>query len=381
MAPGAQSIEVLNTTASEGVAGEILDGGVGLRVKGRNDGNIEGIPVRFEVLSGGGSVEPAEAVTDSNGRADVQWTLGPVAGDQELNVVAQFATAAGSAVAEDADAGAVSAPGKGVGRGVKAMARAAAPKTVTLTPESAQMLAGYELEFQVRVEDKFGNEVTDAELVWSTSDPSILTVSAVGMAHAVAQGSAGVVSNVVGKSVSGSAQVDVVGTLGDLTIHTTSMPAVAVGTPYSQTLAASGGNGSYAWALFNGTTLPAGLVLNAASGEISGMPTAAGTTNFEVEVASAGRSATKALQITIDAATAPPPPSITTSSPIANGTVDAAYSQTLAATGGDGSYTWAMFNGSTLPAGLALNTATGLINGTPTGSGDYELRGRGHQRR
>ncbi len=45
-----------------------------------------------------------------------------------------------------------------------------------------------------------------------------------------------------------------------------------------------------------------------------------------------------------------------------------AYSETLTATGGDGSYTWSVTVGS-LPTGLSLTTSSGLISGTPTGSG------------
>lgn len=44
-----------------------------------------------------------------------------------------------------------------------------------------------------------------------------------------------------------------------------------------------------------------------------------------------------------------------------------AYDQTLQATGGDGSYTWAVTDG-VLPTGLGLNTSTGRIMGTPTGA-------------
>ena len=121
------------------------------------------------------------------------------------------------------------------------MAKAASPKIVTITPEFAQLLTDGELEFQARVEDKFGNEVTDSDLVWSTSDGSIITVSDVGIAHAVALGSAEVVASVVGKSVSGSARVEVVTALSELTITTTSMPAGTVAMAYSETLAATGG--------------------------------------------------------------------------------------------------------------------------------------------
>jgi hypothetical protein len=57
------------------------------------------------------------------------------------------------------------------------------------------------------------------------------------------------------------------------------------------------------------------------------------------------------------------PPSITTSS-LTNGTVGAAYSQTLTATGGTTPYTWTIASG-TLPAGLSLSSS-GVISGTPT---------------
>ena len=143
------------------------------------------------------------------------------------------------------------------------------------------------------------------------------------------------------------------------------MPNGTEGVAYSETLTASGGDGTYTWALFNATTLPAGLALNTTTGVISGTPSTAGTTNFEVEVTSNGQTATAALAITIDL----PAPAVTTSSPMPNGTEGVAYSETLTASGGDGTYTWALFNATTLPAGLALNTTTGVISGTPSTAG------------
>jgi len=58
----------------------------------------------------------------------------------------------------------------------------------------------------------------------------------------------------------------------------------------------------------------------------------------------------------------------TTGLPNAAPTVRCLYSETLTATGGDGSYTWSLTVGS-LPTGLSLNTLTGDITGTPMGSG------------
>jgi hypothetical protein len=72
--------------------------------------------------------------------------------------------------------------------------------------------------------------------------------------------------------------------------------------------------------------------------------------------------ATKSLSLTVIAS-----PSITTTS-LANGTQNAAYSATLAVTGGTTPYTWSIVSG-TLPAGLALAPSTGAISGTPTGTG------------
>lgn len=58
------------------------------------------------------------------------------------------------------------------------------------------------------------------------------------------------------------------------------------------------------------------------------------------------------------------PLQITTTS-LPNGHVGAAYSATLAATGGKTPYSWSLTSG-TLPAGLALSASTGAITGTPS---------------
>ncbi|PYS34814.1 MAG: hypothetical protein DMG14_28555, partial [Acidobacteria bacterium] len=142
---------------------------------------------------------------------------------------------------------------------------------------------------------------------------------------------------------------------------TTTSPLVAgtVGTPYSQSLAATGGTTPYVWTLTSGTW-PAGLTLSGA-GVISGTPTAVDTASLTVQVTDSGsRTATKVFSITIN----PPPLLITTASPLPAGTVGAAYSQTLGATGGTPTYTWSIALG-TLPAGLTLSAA-GVISGTPT---------------
>ena len=147
-----------------------------------------------------------------------------------------------------------------------------------------------------------------------------------------------------------------------LTITTASLPSGQAGAAYSQTLTATGGTGAFNWQLTAGT-LPAGLTLNATSGLISGTPalpvTAASLTFKVTDAGSPVQTTTATLSLTI----APAPLTITTAS-LPNGQAGVAYSQTLAATGGTGAYTWLLTAG-TLPGGLTLNASSGLISGTP----------------
>jgi hypothetical protein len=89
----------------------------------------------------------------------------------------------------------------------------------------------------------------------------------------------------------------------DLAITTTSLPAGAVSTAYSQTVAASGGVQPYAWSITSGS-LPDGLSINSGSGTISGTPSATGTSTFTVTVKDSESpqvSASSSLSITIAA--------------------------------------------------------------------------------
>ncbi|HOX19538.1 MAG TPA: hypothetical protein PLI70_01300 [Gemmatimonadales bacterium] len=128
------------------------------------------------------------------------------------------------------------------------------------------------------------------------------------------------------------------------------------------TLTATGGTGSYTWALAPGSSLPAGLALSAA-GVVSGTPTASGSFTFTVRVNSGPLSADKAFTVNI----LPAPVVVTTGSPLPAATVGVAYSQTFQATGGTGGYSWSQVDGA-LPAGLGLSAA-GVLSGAPSTAG------------
>jgi len=80
------------------------------------------------------------------------------------------------------------------------------------------------------------------------------------------------------------------------TITTSSLPDGKVGEAYSQILTATG-TAPITWSIDGG--LPAGLSLNADTGEISGTPTAEGTATFTVKATNSAGSNTKELSITI----------------------------------------------------------------------------------
>jgi Putative Ig domain len=148
-----------------------------------------------------------------------------------------------------------------------------------------------------------------------------------------------------------------------LQISTASLANGTLGSAYAAGLSVTGGTPPYTWAVVSGS-LPAGLTLNAATGAISGTPSAPmNVTPITFTVTdSTSPALTKSVSLGLTIAL---PPLVITTATLANGQVGVAYSANLAATGGVPPYTWSMTSGS-LPAGLALASGTGTISGTPT---------------
>jgi hypothetical protein len=142
-----------------------------------------------------------------------------------------------------------------------------------------------------------------------------------------------------------------------------------VGIPYSSSLTASGGTAPYTFAITVGT-LPPGLALNASTGLISGTPTTPGTYPYTAQVTDTnGLIGTASCSITIVVLGLACP---------SFGTLDTGvfYSASFTASGGTPPYgPYAITSGS-LPPGMTLNTATGLVSGTPTAPGTYPYTGQ-----
>jgi len=141
-------------------------------------------------------------------------------------------------------------------------------------------------------------------------------------------------------------------------VLTATVPDTHVKGTYSAHLAAYGGS-NYSWSVIDGA-LPPGIKL-AASGQLSGAATVAGSYSFTVKVQiKPGVTTTWSYGITVSA-TAVNPLSITTAW-LAPGTLGKSYSVTLQGAGGAGTKHWKLISGY-LPTGLRISGAT--ISGTP----------------
>ncbi len=147
-----------------------------------------------------------------------------------------------------------------------------------------------------------------------------------------------------------------------ITVTPTALPGATAGTAYSATLTGSGAVAPYSFTLTGGT-LPAGVTLSA-TGQLSGTPTASGSFPFTVTVRDAnGQTGTASLTLAVNV-----PTLVITPATLPTAVQGIAYNQTMSASGGVAPYSFAVSAGG-LPAGLTLNTGTGAITGTPTGSG------------
>lgn len=140
-------------------------------------------------------------------------------------------------------------------------------------------------------------------------------------------------------------------------------PATAsgqVGTAFSYQITATNSPSSFA-----ATGLPAGLSINTVSGLISGTPSVSGSFSVMLQATNPHGSDSQTLSLTIQPAGAAP---VITSALSATGQVTIAFSYQITATNSPTSYSV-----TGLPAGLSLNTTTGLISGTPNATGSFSV--------
>jgi len=144
-----------------------------------------------------------------------------------------------------------------------------------------------------------------------------------------------------------------------------SAPKAEVGVPFTAAQTATGGTGTYTWVVASGS-LPDGLELDAATGTLSGTPTAPGRYNFvlratdaEGRVANVNATLVVATELAITTRTLKP------------AKVGRAYRAKIAKVGGVAPIVWTVKG--KLPKGLKFASKLGLFLGKPTQSGKFRV--------
>ena len=160
-------IAVIKGSGQTGTVGSLLADSVVVRVTDASGRPVEDQSVAFSVTSGGGSVAPATATTNADGRAGTRWTLGSAAGAQS-----GLAKVTGSGAPAD------------LSTTFSAIANSAGAATIAMVGGTSQTgTAGSTLtdSLVVKVTDATGNPVAGVTVDWAAngggtvSAPSVVT--------------------------------------------------------------------------------------------------------------------------------------------------------------------------------------------------------------
>lgn len=166
-APVPSSLTVVSGSGQSGVVGTLLSAALVVEVRDDSGQPMAGFTVSWGVTAGGGSVGSASSTTGPDGRASTTWTLGGTLG-------AQGASASG---------------GAGLTGSFTATGTAAPATQVAVTGETSLSALQATSQLTGQLQDAFGNPVA-GDVIWSTSDAAVATVSTAGLVTSVSNGSA-----------------------------------------------------------------------------------------------------------------------------------------------------------------------------------------------
>ncbi|MCA9737545.1 MAG: Ig-like domain-containing protein [Gemmatimonadetes bacterium] len=202
---GPASLRAVSGQAQSAPVGQTLPEPLVVEVRDAGGQPLAGISVNWTVASGTGIVDHGVTATDGAGRASVRWTLGSVAGSQQ--VVARAGGLPATTFVASATAGAVA--------------------EVRVTPSTASLSTGESRSFVATAVDAAGNPVPAAGMQWSSSASAVATVDASGQVRAVAPGAATIRASLNG--VTGQAAVTVASSVSRVAITPTTPTFSALG--------------------------------------------------------------------------------------------------------------------------------------------------------
>jgi adhesin/invasin len=146
--PVATAVALVGGSAQTAVVGMSLAAPVVVKVTDQSGNALAGVAVMFSPATSSGSVSAAQVTTDSNGSAQVLWTLGTVAGTDSMTVT--VGTLSPLAVV--------------------ATATPDAPAAITIVAgndQSAPVDSTLSAGLAVKVADQYGNGVPNVTVQWS----------------------------------------------------------------------------------------------------------------------------------------------------------------------------------------------------------------------